>query len=79
MPMAIYNKGLGQMKEWWRKRKAKTRKARKSDDQYTIGDFIIDVLSWIPELILFPIRLIFWMIRGIGRLIGDMFDSLINF
>ena len=67
------------MKEWWRKKKAKTRKARKSNDQYTFWDFVADVLCWVPELILLPFRLIFWMIRGAGRLIGDMFDSLINF
>ncbi|MDY0407461.1 hypothetical protein [Paracerasibacillus soli] len=55
-------------------KKEKTRKSKKRDDSYTFWDFILDVLFWIPELILFPFRLIFWSLRGIGRLVSDLFD-----
>lgn len=61
------------MKDWWKRRKSKTRKGKKSNGEYTILDFFLDVLFWIPELILFPLRLLFWLIRGLVRSIGDIF------
>ncbi|WP_085991287.1 hypothetical protein [Oceanobacillus senegalensis] len=60
------------MKEWWRRKKAKTRKSRKSRSDYTFFDFILDVLFWAPELILFPIRIIYWLVKGVGRFIFDV-------
>ncbi|WP_155593548.1 hypothetical protein [Lysinibacillus cavernae] len=57
------------MKEWWQRRKNK-----KNDNGYTFLDFIFDVLFWIPELILLPFRVLFWLLRGIGRLIGGIVD-----
>ncbi|MFC0301205.1 hypothetical protein ACFFIS_10305 [Virgibacillus soli] len=62
------------LRDWWKRKKEKTRKSKKRDDSYTFWDFILDVLFWIPELILFPFRLIFWSLRGIGRLVSDLFD-----
>ncbi|ATP40103.1 hypothetical protein CSE16_08585 [Solibacillus sp. R5-41] len=62
------------MKEWWQKKKSKTRRRRKGDDNYSLFDFLLEVLFWIPELILFPLRLIFWMLRGLGKLIGEVFN-----
>ena len=62
------------MKEWWNKKKEKMRKSKKHNEHYTFGDFLIDVLIWIPELVLLPFRIIFWLLRGLGRLIGDVFD-----
>lgn len=61
------------MKEWWERKKARTRKARKSRDRYTFSDFVMDLLFWIPELILLPLRLSFWLLRGLGRWIGEVF------
>ncbi|MED4531785.1 hypothetical protein ABET51_03780 [Metabacillus fastidiosus] len=61
------------MKEWWNKKKNKMRKNRKDNGHYTFVDFILDVLFWIPELIILPFRLIFWLIRGVGRFIFDIF------
>lgn len=60
------------MKEWWNKKISKTRKGKKSIDNYTVFDFFLDVIFWIPELILFPLRLIFVMLRGLGRFIEDI-------
>ena len=62
------------MREWWNRKKAKMRKSRKRNGVYTFWDFVLDVLLWIPELILLPFRFVFWFLRGIGRLIGHIFD-----
>nr|WP_108671786.1 hypothetical protein [Peribacillus acanthi] len=64
------------MNKWWNRKKSKTRKNKKSNDDYTFLDFIFDVLFWIPELIFLPFRLIFWLLRGIGRFFRDGFDFL---
>ncbi|MED4399992.1 hypothetical protein ABET41_10500 [Metabacillus fastidiosus] len=63
------------MKEWWREKKEKrqkNRKNRKNSDRYTFGDFLLDVLDWVPELILLPFRILFWLVRRIGRFILDI-------
>lgn len=48
------------------KKKNKARKSKKNDSGYTFLDFIFDVLVWIPELILLPFRILFWLLREIG-------------
>jgi len=60
--------------KWWERKKEKSRKRRKDNEKYTFWDLILDVLFWLPELIILPFRIIFWSFRGIGRLIGNMFD-----
>ncbi|WP_407268589.1 hypothetical protein [Radiobacillus sp. PE A8.2] len=64
------------MKKWWNKKRAKTRKRRRkvSNETYTFADGLFDLLFWIPELILFPLRIIFWLLKGVGKWIGDIFD-----
>ncbi|KAB8135782.1 hypothetical protein F9U64_10970 [Gracilibacillus oryzae] len=64
------------MKQWWERKKSKTRKRRKKQEDYTIGDFILDILVWIPEFIIFPFRILYWLFRGLGRWIGDIFDAI---
>ncbi|RUL54056.1 hypothetical protein [Lysinibacillus antri] len=64
------------MKNWWNKKKNKTRKGKKSSSDYTVLDGFLDVLFMIPELIFLPFRLIFWLLRGVGRLFSNMFDFL---
>ncbi|WP_010096929.1 hypothetical protein [Ornithinibacillus scapharcae] len=56
------------MTEWWKRKKEKTRKHRHGD-RYTFGDFLMDVLFWIPELIILPFRILFWAVRGLWRII----------
>ncbi|XTP56681.1 hypothetical protein Q5760_12080 [Niallia sp. Krafla_26] len=56
------------MMEWFEKKKRKTRKRKKNRHDYTVLDCFLDVLLWIPELLLLPFRLIFWLFRGIGKL-----------
>lgn len=39
-------------------------------------DFIFDVFFWIPELLLLPFRMVFWLVRGVGKVIGSLFDGI---
>ncbi|RKL68818.1 hypothetical protein CR203_01875 [Salipaludibacillus neizhouensis] len=61
------------MKEWWNRKKIKTRR-KKNNEKYSILDFIVDFLFWLPELVLLPFRLIIWLIRGVGRGLRNVFD-----
>ncbi|MBG9694076.1 hypothetical protein ABD91_25480 [Lysinibacillus sphaericus] len=61
------------MKEWWQSKKRKTIK-RKVNNNYSLFELLLDVLFWLPELFLVPFRLVFWLLRGIGRLIADVFE-----
>jgi hypothetical protein len=62
------------MKKWWNEKKVAYRKRRKAHDTYTFLDFIFDLLFYIPELVLFPFRMIFWLVRGLGKMIDNVFD-----
>ncbi|WP_164670803.1 hypothetical protein [Virgibacillus doumboii] len=62
------------MKEWWKSKQEAMRRRKRGHGGYTFKDFFTDVLLWLPELIVFPFRIIFWMIRGLGRLLRDVFD-----
>ncbi|WP_430786670.1 hypothetical protein VBD025_14415 [Virgibacillus flavescens] len=62
------------MNDWWNRKKQKTRKSRKNRGDYRSIDFIFDMLFWIPEFALLPFRLLYWLIRGAGRLIGNISD-----
>ncbi|PIJ97347.1 hypothetical protein [Lysinibacillus sphaericus] len=59
------------MKEWWQSKKRKTTK-RKVNNNYSLFELLLDVLFWLPELFLVPFRLVFWLLRGIGRLIAEV-------
>ncbi|MFC3041484.1 hypothetical protein ACFOGI_14645 [Virgibacillus xinjiangensis] len=61
------------MRKWWRKKKGQMRKSKKDKGDYTFWDGVLDVLLWVPELILLPLRVIFWLLRGISRNIVDFF------
>lgn len=59
------------MKKWRDSRKEnRSKKKRKAHD---FVDFALEVLFWVPELIILPFRIVFWLIRGLGRLIADSF------
>ncbi|WP_099159261.1 hypothetical protein [Virgibacillus ndiopensis] len=59
------------MRRWREKRKQ--RKQNKLD-QSSFWNILVDILLWIPELLLLPFRLILWLARGFLRLIGNIFD-----
>ncbi|HLU23552.1 MAG TPA: hypothetical protein VKZ77_13890 [Bacillaceae bacterium] len=62
------------MRDWWQKKKTNTRKYKKRNDHYSFLDILADILFWIPEILLLPFRLLFWIVRGFGRLFHDIFD-----
>ena len=64
------------MNEWWNTKKSKMRKSKKKKEEYGLIDFIFDALCWLPELILLPFRIIYWLLRGVGRLIAHLIDAL---
>ncbi|WP_209366206.1 hypothetical protein [Sediminibacillus dalangtanensis] len=50
-------------------------KRRKADNRLGKWD-ILELLTWIPEVLMLPVRLVIWLLRGIGRLIGSIFDAI---
>ncbi|MGM0846560.1 MAG: hypothetical protein ACQEUT_16415 [Bacillota bacterium] len=47
-------------------RRKDRRRRKKADGTYSFWDAVGDVLIWIPELIILPFRLLWFLIRGIG-------------
>ncbi|MFJ7827410.1 hypothetical protein [Psychrobacillus sp. NPDC096623] len=64
------------MSERWEKKKEIRKNKRKGNDQYTFGDFVFEVFFWVPEILFLPFRMLFWLVRGIGRVIGSLFDGI---
>lgn len=64
------------MSERWETKKEIRKNRRKYSDRYTFGDFMFEVFFWIPELLFLPFRMIFWLVRGAGRLIWNLFDGI---
>jgi hypothetical protein len=56
------------------KKKRKKWTQKKNDGTYTFWDGLVEVLCWVPELLLFPLRLIWYLLRGIGKLISNVWD-----
>lgn len=52
-------------------RRAEKRRKKKDEGSYTFWDFIFDALFWIPELIILPFRLVFYLFRFLARSIFD--------
>ena len=38
------------------------------------SDFVEVILFWIPEMLLFPFRILIMAVRGVGKLIRGYFD-----
>ena len=55
-------------------KRKKTRKRKKNKDEYTFWEVILDVLFWITEVILFPLRILLWLFRASVRMISRLFD-----
>ncbi|OAT80929.1 hypothetical protein A6P54_13085 [Bacillus sp. MKU004] len=62
------------MKKWRERRKVNRQRKRKHVERFSIMDFLFELLFWIPELLLFPFRLVFWLFRGVGKLIGEVWN-----
>lgn len=64
------------MSERWVKKKKVRKERRKDSDHYTLGDFLFDVFFWIPELLFLPFRMLFLLVRGMGRVIDKLLDGI---
>jgi len=62
------------VKKWLQERKNTRRREKRRNDQYSLIDLFLDVLGWIPELLFLPFRIIYWLLRGVGRFIGEGFN-----
>ncbi|GAA0309377.1 hypothetical protein GGQ92_001253 [Gracilibacillus halotolerans] len=49
----------------YKQRKKRNRKKNKDSNE---SHYLLELLSWIPELLILPFRLFVWLIRSIGRL-----------
>jgi hypothetical protein len=56
----------------WRERMRQKRKNKNHGERYSIVDLMLELLIWIPEVLFFPFRILFWLMRGIGKIIGDI-------
>jgi hypothetical protein len=54
-------------------KRAEKRRKKKQEGFYGFWDFVFDVLFWIPELIILPLRLVFLLFRFLARSIFDSF------
>lgn len=48
-------------------RRGKLRRKQKQDSPSGFWDLLIEGIFWVPELIVLPFRLLFWLVRFLGR------------
>ncbi|MEL3970808.1 hypothetical protein AAEO50_00810 [Rossellomorea oryzaecorticis] len=65
------DKGVDVMNKW-RKKMREKRKKRNYGERFTVLDFLLELLCWIPEVLIFPFRMVYWLFRGIVKLFGEM-------
>jgi hypothetical protein len=58
----------------WRKKLRDKRKKRDHTERYSVWDVFLELLCWIPEVLIFPFRLVYWLVRGIGKIIGELWS-----
>jgi hypothetical protein len=64
------------LRSWRSRKKAKNRKKKSEQENYTFWDTFFDVLTFIPELIIIPFRILFLLFRGFIRMIANIFDAI---
>ncbi|WP_168413227.1 hypothetical protein [Bacillus salacetis] len=47
------------------KRRRERSNRKKAEGSYTFGDMVGDILIWVPELIVLPFRMLWYLLRGI--------------
>ncbi|WP_406944345.1 hypothetical protein ACJA3J_13535 [Halobacillus sp. SY10] len=62
------------MRQWLKSKREALKRRRQNADKSSIFDFLFELLLWLPELIIFPIRMVVWLLKGLGRLIGLISD-----
>ncbi|MBD1222416.1 hypothetical protein MST22_09940 [Virgibacillus halodenitrificans] len=50
-------------------------KERKEDRRMRKAEVISDIISWIPELLFLPIRLVIWLLRGLVSLVKGVLGN----
>jgi hypothetical protein len=61
------NQKLGEMLMFINKRRER-RQRKRVEGTYTFWDVIGDVLIWVPELIVLPFRILWYLLRGISSI-----------
>ncbi|MBD7944573.1 hypothetical protein H9650_10640 [Psychrobacillus sp. Sa2BUA9] len=64
------------MSERWKRKKEKRAERKRQQEKYTWADVFGDIFFWIPELFFLPFRLLFWILRGLVRALGNLFDGI---
>jgi hypothetical protein len=64
------------MKKWRKRMKEKRQRKRDHGEHYSTVDVLLELLFWVPEILFFPFRVVFWLFRGIGKLLGDVWDFI---
>jgi hypothetical protein len=64
------------MKKWRKRMKEKRQRKRDRGEHYSTADVLLELLFWVPEILFFPFRVVFWLFRGIGKLLGDVWDFI---
>ncbi|MBX0358598.1 hypothetical protein [Halobacillus sp. Nhm2S1] len=62
------------MSHWLKSKKQMLKRRRQKAEESRIFDVLFELLIWFLELIISPIRLVVWFMKGIGRFIGLIFD-----
>jgi hypothetical protein len=65
--------GVDNMKKWRQKLREK-RKRRAHGERFSVWDFLLELLCWVPEVFIFPFRIVYWLLRGIGKFIGELWS-----
>ncbi|GEN52193.1 hypothetical protein [Halobacillus faecis] len=62
------------MSHWLKSKKQMLKRRRQKAEESRIFDVLFELLIWFLELIISPIRLVVWFMKGVGRFIGLIFD-----
>ncbi|MGR9049487.1 hypothetical protein ACQ4XT_12760 [Halobacillus faecis] len=62
------------MSQWLKSKKQVLKRRRQESEKFNVLEVLFELLLWLPELILFPIRVAIWLLKGLGRLIGLIAD-----
>ncbi|MYL72318.1 hypothetical protein GLW00_15845 [Halobacillus litoralis] len=62
------------MRQWLKSKQEVLKQRRQNTERSSVFDVLFELVLWLPELIIFPIRMVIWLIKGIGRLIGLISD-----
>ncbi|REJ10470.1 hypothetical protein DYE48_03020 [Halobacillus trueperi] len=68
------NGEVDRVRQWLKSKREVLKRSRQNADKSSIFDFLFELLLWLPELIIFPIRMVVWLLKGIARLIGLISD-----